>query len=317
LNTTTYSARFSGHESFHLRFGWLPKVYEFTSKHPGGWNDPNTATVGLGVGRNMVISMRFWAEALGILTEKNGKFEISPVGKALLSSEGGWDPYLERLSTLWFLHWRLVHAVGAPLFAWSVFFGRLIDHEWTRSQLVKEFDRIALGEFERKLSSVTLTQHLDVFLRTYVSPPSRLGIADDHLDSPLAELRLIETLGDQRRAGSDRSETVYSFRYGAKPELSDRVFLASLTDFWSRHRPNDNSLTFKDVASAPLGPGRVFCLSENDLRDRLERLVSLSRGAFDFASSGLTESIYRKTPLRPDVDWKIALMDRTMLAINV
>jgi hypothetical protein len=61
--------RFSGHETFACRYAWLPKSAQRVSEDPKiltlGREDE--AMVKLGVGKNMVRSMRFWGETFGII----------------------------------------------------------------------------------------------------------------------------------------------------------------------------------------------------------------------------------------------------------
>jgi len=55
---------FSGHESFQCKSLWLKKGYDFMSQN----KDFNAAdaVVDLGVGKNMVSSIRFWMKAFGL-----------------------------------------------------------------------------------------------------------------------------------------------------------------------------------------------------------------------------------------------------------
>ena len=55
---------FSGHESFPCRYGWLPKLYEAISADPTLFSDDENAIVTLGIGRNMVKSIRFWGTSI-------------------------------------------------------------------------------------------------------------------------------------------------------------------------------------------------------------------------------------------------------------
>lgn len=56
------------------------------------------------------------------------------------------------------------------------------------------------------LSTVTLQQHLDVFLHTYV--PSRgTAKSEDFLDEPLTELCLLQYAGERRVGASGRYRT--------------------------------------------------------------------------------------------------------------
>ncbi|EMQ5469481.1 DUF4007 family protein [Pseudomonas aeruginosa] len=66
--------RFSGHESFVCRYGWLPKLHSAIALNPLLLKDEAQATITLGIGRNMVKSVQFWAEAFGVVesSEKGG-----------------------------------------------------------------------------------------------------------------------------------------------------------------------------------------------------------------------------------------------------
>jgi hypothetical protein len=67
----------------------------------------------LGVGKNMVHSIRHWCLATGVLEavaganrRPTGQARPTWLGKAVLG-DGGWDPYLEDPATLWLLHWQI------------------------------------------------------------------------------------------------------------------------------------------------------------------------------------------------------------------
>lgn len=51
---------FSGHESFACRYGWLPKLYEAVEQDEELFADDERAILALGLGKNMVRSIRFW-----------------------------------------------------------------------------------------------------------------------------------------------------------------------------------------------------------------------------------------------------------------
>ncbi len=94
----TISNRFSGHESFVCRYGWLPKIFNAISADKNILRDEETAMNTLGIGRNMVKSLQFWAEATGVLkAATDGGHEPGPVGVKLFGRKGAWDPYLESL----------------------------------------------------------------------------------------------------------------------------------------------------------------------------------------------------------------------------
>lgn len=90
---------FSGHETFPFRYGWLKKGVD------GLENDPfifcrEDAMVKLGVGKNMVRSIRHWCLTLGLAKQEGRALVPSEFGKRLLNDDRGYDPYLEDVGTI-------------------------------------------------------------------------------------------------------------------------------------------------------------------------------------------------------------------------
>lgn len=55
--------KISGHETFPCRYAWLPKAFLAIESDPKVFADEEKAMVTLGVGKNMVRAIRFWAQA--------------------------------------------------------------------------------------------------------------------------------------------------------------------------------------------------------------------------------------------------------------
>ena len=77
---------------------WLKNGYDYVSKKKSF--NAEDAVVELGVGKNMVSSIRFWMKAFNLLTTTD---ELTNFAHKLLS-EDGYDPYMEDEGTLWLLH---------------------------------------------------------------------------------------------------------------------------------------------------------------------------------------------------------------------
>lgn len=259
--------RFSGHESFACRYAWLPKACAGLAENSRLFADEDAAMVELGLGKNMVRSLRFWVEATCLATpsDRGKALELTEFAAAIFG-EDGFDPFLEDERTLWLLHWRLASKDVRPLFAWDVLVNRWQRPEFTRSEALRAFTRQseALG-YEH--SQVTLAQHLDVFLHTYL--PGRSANSEESLDGPLVELELLQPIGE-RQAETGRWETLYGFRKEVKPEISTILFDYCLMDYARRLGDADQTLTFRDIAVMPGSPGQVFKLPELDVRSRLE-----------------------------------------------
>ena len=277
--------RFSGHESFACRYAWIPKAVRALESDARALVDDEAAMVSLGVGKNMVRSIRFWIEAFGVACPKGGgAFNLSSFGHSVFGSNGR-DRWLEHRSTQWLLHWRLASRRRSPLFAWSFVFNDWEFPDFTKDELLTALRRAA-HRHGHEHSDVTLAQHLDVLLMSYVGSARRSQPIEDGLDGPLVELRIIET----SMARAERREPTYLMPRSSRPDVSDGLFAYVLDDFWRNWRPDEQTLTFSDVVYGRSGPGNVLRLSEEDVRDRLERCDGR---LFRFRSSALQGLLVR------------------------
>jgi hypothetical protein len=300
--------RFSGHETFPCRYAWLPKAYRALDTDSKALADDESAMVALGVGKNMVRAIRFWVQAAGIAEPApDGGLAVTELGRRLLADDG-FDPFLEDVRTLWLIHWKLSTRVSDPLFAWDYLLNRWQHPDMTRTRVLEAFDREA-RRIDRKLSPVTLEQHFDTFLHTYLPTRGRKGdIQEDNLDCPLVELNLLMKIGDRESDGSGRREPIYVFRREAKPEITPELFIYCLDDFWHKRKAHERTLTFRDVSVGHGGPGQIFKLPEWDVRERLEGVASASAGAFEYHDSAQTPQVSRPEEVVPDdsIDHRLA-----------
>ena len=94
---------FSGHDSFQCKQLWLKKGYDFVNE--GNNFNSEEAVIQLGVGKNMVSSIRFWLKAFNIIDTKDVPTQF---GRLLFDDDAGFDPFLEDEGSLWLLHYQLV-----------------------------------------------------------------------------------------------------------------------------------------------------------------------------------------------------------------
>lgn len=286
--------RFSGHESFACRYAWLPKAYRAINNAPAMFANEEGAMVHLGVGKNMVRSIRFWVEVMGVAAPGPNRTLIpTDFGRAIFADDG-FDPFLEDARTLWLLHWNVATRFDNPLFAWDFLLYKWPYADLTRSEALAAFMR-EVRRLNTSQSEVTLGQHLDIFLHTYIPTRTPKSGFEDSLDCPLAELELLHQVGERRVDNSGRLEPVYAFRREAKPEITTALFEYCLEDYWHRHRPNEASLADRDVATAPGSVGQVFKLPEDDIRNRLDTytLTDPSR-PFRYQASAVQGLVFRQ-----------------------
>ena len=259
--------------------------------------------VKLGVGKNMVRSIRFWSQVMGMAkTEtKRQSLSVTDLGKALLA-ENGRDPFLEDIRTLWLLHWNLATNIENPLLAWDFLLNRWQEPELVPSFVFKALQKEAEKQ-ENRLSMVTLQQHFNTFLHTYYPTRGRKGeVQEDNLDCPLVELELIIKIGEReldRRSG--KQETIYGFNREEKPDISSELFVYCLNDFWQKRHEMESTLTLREIAHGHGSPGQIFKLPEEDVRMRVEALAKQTGGFLEFMESANLQQV-QKTRDRNDTE---------------
>jgi len=237
----------------------------------------------------MVTSLRFWAEAARVIqSSPSGTWSVTPFGSAVFG-EDGYDPFLDELETLWLAHWHITSLPESPLFAWEVLFSRWVEPDFTRARALEELSRLS-NLTGRVISEVTLTQHFDVFLRTYVpSGARRSAVVEESLDSPLTELELIRPAGERRTPAG--LEVVYDFARAERPSLTTATIAYCLADYWARVRPSEATLSFYEVTTSPGCIGQVFRMTEPDIRRHLEALEESTGGVMRYRPSATVPAV--------------------------
>ena len=153
----------SGHESFACRHGWLVKLYNALAENPRLFANDEDAILTLGLGKNMVKSIRFWGQAFGLTRQDRGETVSTQLAHRLFDPAIGSDPYLEDTGSLWRLHWQITAHSG--LGAWVIVFQDLLDSRITRDRLITLAEQRAATS-RGSISRNTATAHIDIFLRT-------------------------------------------------------------------------------------------------------------------------------------------------------
>ena len=245
------------------------------------------ALVKLGVGKNMVRSIRHWCLTTGLVEEKDGvgpghPLQISNLGERLLN-EGGWDPYLEDIGSLWLLHWQLSTNLTRG-FVGHLLFTKFVETEFTKRQLANYLS-LQLAHYNIHTTSGTIDREIDVCLRTYVpAVRTKLGtVAEETLDCPLAELDLLRFIP---------SDNIYRFNIGPKISLPLGVFGYALLSFLSSAMENRRTIAVDECLYQEGSPGQVFKLDENSVVEYLEMLEEETKGKIRLEETAGLRQVY-------------------------
>lgn len=249
-----------------------------------------SSIVALGVGKNMVASMRHWATACDVLSEVGGSLTPTKFGFSIFGPEG-LDPYSEHPATLWLVHWKL--AGGWALrpnrthrsTTWFWVFNYIHEQSFSSQDLLKSLSEYAEGRGAR-LSPATLKRDVEVCLRSYIDR-SETGTVDDFADSMLGELGLLTV----------QARDEYALRRGPKATLSSGAFLYALIEFWQTFAPTTSTLSFDTIAYEIGSPGRVFKLDEDSVAAHLINLETFTRSKYQWSDSAGLKQVICKKPM--------------------
>lgn len=265
---------FSGHDSFQCRNLWLKKGYDFILSGKS-FNDED-AVVQLGVGKNMVSSIRYWMKAFDLLTVNDELTEIA----TLLLDDNGYDPYLEDDGTLWLLHYFLVKNKLATTYSLIFNYFRKEKIEFTRDNFIQFVQRVMGNQNEN-----TLTTDFSVFIRMYLSNESKSKDKEDNLSELLNELNLVETYK------YDKTD-FYIVESKERSEIPEDILLYAILDSGNF----DLSVNLKSLETDFNNVGNIFAISRYGLLSKIQSLVE----KYDFLvfndQAGIKELQFKNKP---------------------
>ena len=258
MTTTANKAKgvkytFSGHESFPCKSLWLKKGYDFVVAG-NDFNSPE-AVIGLGVGKNMVASIRFWLKAFGITENDKSTW----LGDYLFDESKGKDKYLEDMATLWLLHFNLVFSEEATLYK-MFFCGVQRERTHFEREQVLTYVKLRMVEANKMtlFNANTVKKDIGVLLQNYALP--RKAQSNEDFSSLLIDLDLI------RQSSEGKG---YFFNVDGKRKVTKEIFLYGLLKL--KEQEGDNTIPFDTIQERV---GQVFCMQDFETIEMLKLLAS-------------------------------------------
>lgn len=193
--------KFRGHETFFIRRNWVSKGIKNIIKDPsvfmGGNENPMDI---LGVGANMVKSLRYWLQVLGISYENIAGRRVQTLtefGKIIWEN----DPYLQEDGTLLLLHYKLASnkELGTT---WYYFFNEFVLNEFTKEELEENLKAYTLKK-DVKVSERAIGDDVSCLINTYFSKEKgeiKSQDPEDNMKCPLEELELIKLVDKKEKS---------------------------------------------------------------------------------------------------------------------
>jgi hypothetical protein len=283
-NKQFFKPTFSGHESFQCRHLWLKKGYDFIKS--GKSFNSEDAVVELGVGKNMVSSIRYWMKAFDIIDHND---ELTIFAEKLLS-DNGWDPYMEDEATLWLLHYNLVKKRLATSYFFIFNELRREKIEFTKENFISFVKRKAESTGAFQINEKTLAEDFGVMVKMYIRSDAQSKDKEDTFSGLLTELDLIKSYGK-------RGEEYYVIENTEKEELPDDVLLYAILDF----ERFDMSVSLSSIEQEPNSVGAVFAINRTGLVNKIESIIGKNKWITFTDHAGIKEIQFKKKPEALDI----------------
>ena len=255
--------KFSGHETFICKQLWPKKGFDFLME--GNRFSDQDAIVKLGVGKNMVTSIRHWLKSLDIIDTENE--QPQNIAKSILSDKNGFDPYLEDIGSIWLLHYFLIKNQYASIYNLLFNEFRKKRFEFTKAQLHNFLKRKILQIQPNSYSKDIIDRDISNFIRNYLSPndkADKVNIEEDFVGL-FIDLHLLDYYK------SEEGVEWYKIDSKKRKELPHKIFLYTILD----NSEFGNSIVFDDLRIRPNSPGLVFALNNEGIYAMIEELTEL------------------------------------------
>lgn len=179
--------KLKGHEKFPLREGWMNKGI-FAAKENGTHVFlENQGPDVLGVGTNMVKSIRYWMQACGMLEKDGNKEKLSDMAEIIFEN----DPYFEDVFSLWLLHSNIAKNIEQAT-VWYMFFNRFQADSFSKADLQGKIRQELFNYVGQQVTESSLKDDIDVLLNMYSKGEIRNEDPEDKNVSPLYALGILK-----------------------------------------------------------------------------------------------------------------------------
>ena len=136
----------------------------------------------------MVKSLKFWLQVSGLIEEnKKNEYILSELGELIYK----YDPYLEDIFSLYFIHINIVTNTERALI-WNLFFNKCNINSFSKKDLQEQIQYILDSE-NLEYNEKILTDESSVLIKTYLIDESN-DTPENNFSCPLSDLKLIKRL---------------------------------------------------------------------------------------------------------------------------
>ncbi|MDD4375566.1 MAG: DUF4007 family protein [Clostridia bacterium] len=250
------------HESFSIREGWLAKGIQTIKSDNKIFSSPNATDV-LGIGTNMVKSLKYWMFATGLTQEQSRNISLSEMGNLI----DEYDSYLEDIFSWWMIHINLILNVEEA-YIFNSFFNKCNAKTFSKKDI---FEQILydLTSKNIKFNEKILQDEVNMVIKTYAIE-DKMDNPENNFVCPLTELNLL------KKCGRDTFEKIRP-SYKKLNYLLVYYLIQLLVG-------NNEGISIDDLIKLDNSPAKIFNLDKNLINEYLDEmkrngLITINRTA--------------------------------------
>ena len=258
------------HETFFIRKGWLTKGMKYVRQNPDVFTakEPDRKPMDvLGIGSNMVLSLRYWLQTVGLTTEEKGEKgkriqRLTPFGELVFAN----DKYIEEIGTLYLLHYKLASNKENAT-SWYYFFNRLNLSEFSEDDFFVGLSKfLADNGYEKDISERLVADDFSCILSTYISKGKTVSFkisAENNIDCPLGELSLVDVVSKKKHTEK------YKKSVPSAKSFDPYIILAAINGQRAEDEDGEREIQLNKLMSDDNSIGKIFNLDAVALLDVL------------------------------------------------
>ncbi|RCW63392.1 DUF4007 family protein [Saliterribacillus persicus] len=270
---------YARHQSFYLRDKWISKGLKAVHFQPRFFFEENSPE-NVGLGKNMVMSLRFWLLATGLINEekvdRRTEHHSTDLGNIIFK-----DRLLQRNDTVSILHYQLVRNEDdlATVFEW--FFNEYKETVTDRDSLLKAFI-VWVNKNDKPVSKKSLKRDIDCLVQLYTKEPNE-DDPEDFTFSPFTKLNIMK-----ENATENGQEVVHKIQ----PDIEDIGLISLYYILLKYSEENETSLiSLDEIVQDKYLWGNLFNLSRNRIIDVLNLLANHKKFPLEYVRTNNLDNV--------------------------
>jgi hypothetical protein len=258
---------YARHQSFYLRDKWISKGLKAVHKNDRFFYD-TLAFEKIGLGKNMVQSLKFWLLATGLIEEndEDGKRShgITDLGGLIYEN----DRLLQFNDTVAILHYNLVRNKEdlSTVFEW--YFNKYIETKAKKDEIIDAFTYWVSQRESKEVSENSLRRDIDCLVPLYTKK-ANMEDPEDITFSPFTKLNVMKV----QRSGEGKFSIIKT-----SPNIDDVGLTALYYILISKcNEMGQTIISIDDIIKGDHLWGRVYNLSRSTIVEALNRLTNHKR----------------------------------------